>query len=225
MTEKRFHRGKDGTPRPCSAQPGNCPLGGHGNFDFTQRYCDMINEAIYDTDISKVEELARKDTPENDVYRTALYEKLNREKGKVKKSIKDFKFNEYITANSGISFNPNSNEVYNNGFCMSPYPDRSEFLADTLEDKAFQDYLQEYCGRNEDLLSKPNHCLGLWREENGPLWVDISVVLEDASDCRIYGAENDQKAYFDLQLGEAITIDMTATSGQKGEYKDDNWNL
>lgn len=214
MAEKRFHRGKDGTPRPCTAQPGNCPLGGHGSLDFTQSYCDKINEAIYDTDIDRVEELAREDTPESDVYRTALYEKLNEKKEKDKKPIKDFTFEEYTIANSGISLNPNNNEVYNGGFCMSPYPDRSEFLSDTLNDEEFQNYLKEYCERNKDLLDKPNHCLGLWREENGPLWIDVSVVLEDASDCRTYGSESDQKAYFDLQLGEAITIDMSATSGQ-----------
>lgn len=224
MSKQLFHRGKNGSPMPCSAEPGKCPLGGHGDKNFTQNYCDKINEALYDININQLKEKADIDSANTDVYRTALYERENKDKEKIKLKINDLKFEDYKKPDSGLSLNTNNNELYNGGFCMSPYPDRSEGVSKDMSDKEFQDYLTDYTKRNNDLLSQPNHCLGLWRDDQGTLWIDVSIVTNDASDCRSIGEGKDQIAYFDLQQGKSITINKDATSGQRKSQKIDDLN-
>ena len=43
----RYHVGSDGAPKPCNAQPGNCPLGGEhfDNLENAERYAETKNEA------------------------------------------------------------------------------------------------------------------------------------------------------------------------------------
>lgn len=208
-----YHRGRNGSPMPCKAEPGKCPLGGHGNLSFTQNYCDKINEAIC---ISE-EELIKKSIANNeeaDIFRTALYERLSKNKQRKKLSLDEFEFKDYAEEDSGISLNVNTNEIQDSGFCISPYPERSQGLNKTLSNKEFREYLKNYCDKNNDLLSQDNHCLGLWRDDVGTLWIDVSVIKSDASDCRKLGSEKDQIAYFDLQTNSSITIDNSSLSGQ-----------
>lgn len=212
---KTYHRGKGDQPRECVAQPGNCPLGGHGSLEYTNAYCDKINHAKYSLNEKELIEKAMDDSAEADIYRTALREVMGDHKKPRPFKMSDFKFNDFTEADSGISWNPLKNETYETGFSVSLSEDVSEEISETLTDKQFQDRLKEYCEKHQDLLSKPNHCLGLWRQEGGSLWLDISEIRQDATDCRKLGSEHDQIAYFDMQTYKSVLINADATSGQQ----------
>lgn len=215
---QRYHKGKNNTPMPCKAEPGKCPLGSsneHGSFEQVQAFCDKYNSIIYEMPEKELRERAQENTEEGDIYRTALCEKMNENNKAVTKKIKDLKFDDYREGDSGLSLNINTNKTLQGGFCLSPYPEHSVAIKGELTDDEFRNKVSQYVKENKKLLQKADHCLGLWRSPyDGALYMDISIMTNDASIAREKGKENDQQAYFDLQQGDAFTIDENAKSGQ-----------
>lgn len=214
---KKYHMGDNGKPMTCVAENA-CPKGGslgHGSFEKVQAYCDKYNEAVYEMKEEELIEKAKDNSRESDVYRTALYDRANKDKKPIHRSYKDLKFSEFSEPNSGITMNINNDELVQSGFCVSPYPDQSLAIESDLTDEEFQKALDDYIEKNKEILDQPNHYVGLWKSPyDGALYVDISVVYEDAAYTRDVGEEKDQQGYFDMQTYEEITIDPNATSGQ-----------
>lgn len=215
---QRYHKGKNNTPMPCKAEPGKCPLGSsneHGSFEQVQAFCDKYNSIIYEMSDEELRERAQENNEEGDIYRTALCEKMNENNKAITKKIKDLKFDDYREGDSGLSLNINTNKTLQGGFCLSPYPEHSVAIKGELTDDEFRNKVSQYVKENKKLLQKADHCLGLWRSPyDGALYMDISIMTNDASIAREKGKENDQQAYFDLQQGDAFTIDENAKSGQ-----------
>lgn len=215
---QRYHKGRNNTPMPCKAEPGNCPMGSsseHGSFEQVQAFCDKYNSIIYEMPDEELREKAMADNEDGDIYRTALCEKMNGDKEPKTVKIKDLKFSDYKEGNSGLSLNVNTNKTLQGGFCLSPYPEHSVAIKGDLTDEEFRNKVNDYVKENKKILQKANHCLGLWRSPyDGALYMDISIMTDDASIAREKGKENDQQAYFDLQQGEGFTIDADAKSGQ-----------
>lgn len=214
---QKYHIGQDGTPKPCNAKQ-NCPLTGqssHGTKEEVQKLCNILNEAIYDMPIEKLTKKAETDTPENDIYRTALY-KRQQDKPVEFKNIKDIKLKDFAEPDSGLSLNLNDNSVADRGFMVSVYPERSLVIEPGLDEKQFEKVLNDYIEQNSDLLYKQGNILGFWKSDgpDGNLYLDVSTVVEDASLARELGQNKDQIAYFDPQTFTSITIDENATSGQ-----------
>jgi hypothetical protein len=90
------------------------------------------------------------------------------------------------------------------GYSVSTYPDRS-LVIPFAEFRAGD--LALYVKKNSDLLTKPHHHLGAWREV-GPdvdrVWLDVSIVEDGAEEAFKVAREADQIAIYDLSLGEVL---------------------
>lgn len=97
------------------------------------------------------------------------------------------------------------------GFPYSPYPERSQavhYKNITPKD------LDDYVNNNRDLLSEPGNFLGLWHDpDSGLVYIDISVVTNDAAEARKQCLEKDQLPFFDLQTFQTVTVNENASSG------------
>lgn len=107
------------------------------------------------------------------------------------------------------------------GFAVSPYPERSVKIGKedwrNLDKEGRTALLLDYLNNNEDLLDngKGNYFGGWHDPETGNIYFDVSVVSDDPFKAVKIAREKDQIAYFDFQTGSSVTVDSSATSGQK----------
>lgn len=216
--QQKWHRGLSGAPAECHATERPCPRGGqteHGSKEQMEIYCDNFNHALYSMREEELKEKAMDNSPQGDFYRTVLYERLNSEKTPIKKSLNEIKYSDFAEPDSGLSLDVNKKELVQGGFCVSPYPEHSLAINGDLSEDDFQKTINNYQKEHKDVLKKKNHILGFWKSPyDGNLYVDISVVVDNASYAREVGEMNDQQGYFDLQQFEEFTINENATSGQ-----------
>lgn len=145
-----------------------------------------------------------------DEYRNMLY---NRQKN----DDDGFSSQESLVASlqepdSGATVDLIGSKYITSGFAHSPYPERSQpvHIADMRPS-----HLQDYLEKNADVLRVDGNYLGLWHDPGtGIVYMDISVVEEDARVAREECEQNDQIAFFDLQHGNSVEVDRNATSGQ-----------
>lgn len=214
---KKFHKGDNGRPMPCVAQ-GRCPKGGsqgHGTFEQVQAYCDKYNHAVVEMALEELIDKAKEDTPENDIYRTALYERTMENFVPTKKTPDEVHYADFDEENTGISLNVRDGEVAEHGFFVSVYPERGTILEPDATEEEFRAAVEQFLKDNDDLLKKDKHVLGFWKSPtNHKTYIDVSVNVDDAGYARDLGDDKDQIAYFDSQTFEEITINANATSGQ-----------
>jgi len=112
----------------------------------------------------------------------------------------------------GFTYSVSDHEYAVTGFAVSPYPKRSRVIpfADFTPDA-----IDQYERDNADLLAKPGHYLGAWREIDGDtdqVWLDVSIVAQDEAEGARIGREFDQVSMFNL--GTFETVDLGGTGGQ-----------
>jgi len=120
----------------------------------------------------------------------------------------------------GFTYNTVSGDQPTTGFALSVYPDRSRVIATRDFTPAS---IQEYRDANREVLSKPNHYLGAWRERDEDegvdrVWLDVSIVQSDRAEAERVGQEFDQIAMFDL--GEGTEISLGGKGGEVGLLAD-----
>lgn len=111
----------------------------------------------------------------------------------------------------GFTYSPATHKYAVKGFAVSPYPKRSRVIP--FKD-ATPATIAKYQRDNADLLSKPGHHLGAWREKDGDtdrLWLDVTVVASDRAAGARLGRAHDQISMYDL--GSGRTIDLGGTGG------------
>lgn len=113
----------------------------------------------------------------------------------------------------GATWNPHTQLSPNSGFCYSPYPERSRKI--TPEDVTPKN-IAKYMKDNADVFDNDDNAfVGLWNDpKTGDVYLDVSVVTDDASEAREKCKEFDQIAFFDLQCYESVEVDRNAKSGQ-----------
>lgn len=95
------------------------------------------------------------------------------------------------------------------GYALSPYPDRSQAVPTR---NLTAETIRRYRDANQDLLSRPNHYLGAWRERDGEtdrVWLDVSILVQDRDEAARIGREHNQIAMWDLGAGEEIGLGGT----------------
>lgn len=119
----------------------------------------------------------------------------------------------------GFTFRPFDRSVPATGFAVSPYPQRSEVI-DTKDLTA--DHVKAYARRNKDLLDKPDHHLGAWRDQEGgadQVWLDVTVVKSGQAAAETVAKAANQKAIYDLGSGNVIDTGGTGeASGSTGAF-------
>lgn len=115
----------------------------------------------------------------------------------------------------GGTWNPIRGVKTVRGFCYSKYPERSEIIEIGTREQ-FSDQISDFYDRNKDLISKPEHYIGLWHDPaDDKVYLDVSERTFDAREARQACADNDQISYFDLQRFESVTVNQDAKSGQE----------
>lgn len=157
--------------------------------------------------------------PEIDEYRNKLYQaksSMNQPGSPISNSdvVSDLQ-----EPDGGATLNTRTREYVSHGFAYSPYPEHSKSVhISEIEHKDIYDYVED----NKEILSQEGHNLGVWHDpETGNVYLDISVVSDDAKEARNGCEDNDQIAFFDMQTFTSVDVDRKATSGG-AIRKDDN---
>jgi hypothetical protein len=115
-------------------------------------------------------------------------------------------FKNSIINNGGATYNLMTNEFNpDHGYIVSikGYEDRSKFNEVSLQHK-----IVEYVKKNADVfIDAKNHelFLGGWID-NGDLFLDVSVLIEDKDEAIRVAILNSQLAYYDCVLGKSINL-------------------
>lgn len=114
----------------------------------------------------------------------------------------------------GFTFVPSQRkyrELGQGGYSVSPYPERSETYR-----RVSKDSIKKFIRDNGDLLSKPGHAVGAWRDpKSGKVFLDVTIVTRSRDEAVRLGRKHDQIAVFDFKRGRTI-----GTGGGGGEAVD-----
>ena len=231
----RFHIKRDGTPGVCRAKKA-CPLGGEDKHYETRADAEVASQQILESKYP----LARNAVEVQDIGQEIdnLVVRLHQpgvsisESDKIRTSIS--RLREY--EEGGSSNNPAENAIMDVkvpdggatftlegirptvGFCASPYPQHSKVFSNAYEVsfESLSEYVAEIESKDPTIFSQEETYLGLWNDPgDGKVYLDISKRYFSAEEARVACEENDQIAFFDLNLFESVDVDRNAKSGQK----------
>lgn len=111
-----------------------------------------------------------------------------------------------IERTGGISYHVPSGTQLASGYAVSPYPHAEQIVTNrTLTATDLADYLADYA----DLLSLPNHCLGVWIDpETEAAYLDVSIIVPDADTAHRVALDHDQLAYFHLDTATTTYLSI-----------------
>ena len=111
-----------------------------------------------------------------------------------------------IQAAGGFTVQPITKEAPKPGdkaYAISPYKDRERVLSAA----ALKPHdLAQYVSDNRDLLIKPDHFFGGWRDD-GNVFLDVSVVVREREAAERLATSAEQLAYFDFETMNAVPTD------------------
>lgn len=160
---------------------------------------------------SFVEAYRPKSSPYLDTYRTRL-NSFNTTKTR-QVSVGDYLNGSLSQLDSGGTFSFTRGTIPTSGLCYSPYPEHSR-VVDLDSNEKLYETLADFQEEHETLLAEDDHYIGVWRDSDGTLYIDVSVVTQDASEARKQCAEHDQIAFYDLTAQECPNVNTDATSGR-----------
>ena len=115
----------------------------------------------------------------------------------------------------GLTFNPKRKNFARKGFAVAVTDKAEEKYP--IEPSEGEDWTEEgvqivkrYMKRHADLLAQPNAHLGTW-VDGGTVYLDVSVVVQDASLAAAISAQTNQIAFFDLGTFSEWRDDGTGT--------------
>lgn len=159
-----------------------------------------------------------RDNPEYDDLRTRLAKLEAMQAGQTSRTV-GFRevFHDVSEPDGGGTWNPITGRSPIFGFCHSPYPERSQVVEFSGDADEAYDEIMVYATRNADLLKQEGKYLGMWTDPDaGKTYLDVSEVEMDAASVRDKCLNNDQIAFYDLQMGSSVTVNPDAKSGQEG---------
>lgn len=236
----KYHISKSGKPTKCRAFINACPLGQHygtkeeayekiqsqmsDEYGILSKNQDEINlKKEYDKQYRLIKAGKFKSRKDEELERTKLSKFAKRIKGNdsevenLRDLLKDLKSPDG-GATMSISFNSKEKAIVPTvGFCASPYPEYSKVLNSVKEVNhlTLLKYMDSLDGRGQDILLEKDVYIGLWNDPNsGKIYLDISKRYITSEDARIACEQNDQIAYFDLQMLESVEVNSKAKSGQ-----------
>lgn len=181
--------------------------------DHGVRRTALLNPSIRSKDLRTLLSDRSSMSPRFDLVRTRL---AVLESSKQVKADADAVFKSLTEPDGGATWNPLTGEVPTSGFCYSPYPQYSVVFPVPEKREDFDDRISDFLNSPAaDLLTKPNHYIGLWNNPaDGKIYLDVSVSTMDAESARKECLTHDQIAFFDLQTFDSVTVNSKAKSGQ-----------
>lgn len=111
-----------------------------------------------------------------------------------------------VSRTGGISYHVPSCTQLVSGYAVSPYPHAERIItgrALTPSD------LSAYLADHADLLSMPNHCLGVWIDPTtDAAYLDVSIIVPDADTARRVATEHGQLAFFHLDTSTTTYLSI-----------------
>lgn len=188
--------------RTSKSATGGGPIGGRrGGYRVQSKSPTMSPELASDT-LDGLDEEARM-SPEADELRTIVSRAAAKKDPESFADATDAMARSVMAGGGTIRLRDDGGaEMVSEGFCVSPYPDR-EFARPAAK-LTMADYIG-YEQKNADLLAKDGHHLGVWRNpEDNMVYLDVSVVVDDAAQARKMCADHNQLAYFDMARCETV---------------------
>lgn len=166
-----------------------------------------------DTIKARLESAEDPHSPDHDDDRTALYEASLDDPSPSPMMSQAEILGLVAEPDGGATVDLRNQRAVTAGFAHSPYPERC--LVVDVDDLDY-DTIIGYTRDNADIFAEDDQAnLGLWHNpDDGKVYVDVSIVCTDASEARADCEVNDQKAFFDLQTFDSVTVDNDAKSGQ-----------
>ena len=236
----KYHINKQGIPTLCKAKKQPCPLGEHFDTEeeannyiqnemstefgimptLKENHVDNIEE-LYNLQMEKVKRKNFSSLENEEKERTKLA-KLSemKQKGNTNEVLLKDVLSDLHSPDSGATISINNDKtvtIPTTGFCASPYPQYSKVFESSKEVNfdSVLNFVTEIQNIDDEIFSQDETYIGLWNDpETGKIYLDISKRYHTAKEARIACEENDQIAYFDLQLFESVDVDRKATSGQ-----------
>lgn len=222
----RYHISPDGVARVCRAPEGHCRFGGEhyssrheAQQASEQQFAAELSShgshnlsAMLDGEIQQLKSVPNSDSPEWDEVRSAAARHKKKLDGGMAKMRIEQVIDQLREPDGGWTVRLETLESPTSGFCYSPYPERGVVIEST--DLVEYELIEEFNDSNEDLLDREDHFVGAWHDpETGKIYLDVSVVVDDAKNARTGCQESDQIAFFDLQTYESVDVDREATGG------------
>lgn len=100
----------------------------------------------------------------------------------------------------GFSLDAQTGHPVAGGYAVAAHPDREVILSEvTMGD------LLEFMIRNADVLQLPGRIVGGWKDpEDGRVYLDVSILVEDRDEALQLAVDHDQLAIFDFASGQSI---------------------
>ncbi len=115
----------------------------------------------------------------------------------------------------GITFNVSKGQERKNGFAVSIYPDLSQQLTAAPTREAVSEFIRN----NWELLSNPEHSLGIWDDtkgSSGKVWMDVVATFNSKALAEFAGKKYNQVAIGDISKYQA-GLDGDVPTGGTGE--------
>lgn len=123
---------------------------------------------------------------------------------------------EKIKAAGGMTYNVvdgSAPKPGDNAFVLSPYKDREKVLS---ADKLTPNDLFEYVVDNYDKLSSKGHYFGSWlNPEDGKIYLDTSIVVNNEKRARDLCKKHKQLAYFSMKTMDTVSVSQETKDGQE----------
>ncbi len=86
------------------------------------------------------------------------------------------------------------------GYAVSPYPERSR----VFNNRVGKDDIHKFLEDNKDLLDKKDHACGAFKDTDGKIFLDVSIVTKDKNYADELGRKYNQRSYYDFETGLAV---------------------
>lgn len=109
-------------------------------------------------------------------------------------------------SDGGFTYHVITGTTPTSGFALSLHKDREQVF--DAKDVTLVT-LAQYAKANQDLLSQSENYLGGWHNpQDGKIYLDVSTVVQHASEAERLGREAHQLAYFDLAHGQSVSVEQ-----------------
>lgn len=106
--------------------------------------------------------------------------------------------------NGGFTYDVLRDALVDKGVAVSPY---SQYEAIVPEAEFTAEVLEQYMVDHAEVLAQADHKFGMWfNEEDGNIYLDISIVKETRDEAIKLGLEHNQLAAFDLERMEEVHV-------------------
>lgn len=101
---------------------------------------------------------------------------------------------------------------FKEGYAVSVFPERELIIPANTQ--VTENHIASFIQDNLDLLEEPDVNLGVWRDDSGQTFLDLSLVLSNLDTAQAMGAKLGQRALYDFGSGSSVAIPPASAQEQ-----------